>query len=498
MEIQDILQGLSQAEINAITSPDERSLIVNTTLQQAVVYVNGTFKQSSFENTDDIPEGTNKFATSADLSQISTNASDITSLQTGKEDTFTKNTAFNKDFGTSAGEVLEGNTTTITPTQASDIASNNAKISFPEAPNDGKQYARKDLGWEEVAASATASALPVIVLKSNDDANTFTRTSPLIIPWNVEKYKDTGFSHSNSTNNTRATVDDESTYQIGGRIRVRNTIDQRAQPTIKVFINGTEQDWNLASGYIRNAGNSSDDWTLEFTYEPEKLNANDYIELELSHEDANPTTVDSTFVGTESAFWIIRLQGAKGDQGATGPAGSVNSASNKGTGDGVFKTLNVDDLEFKSLKAGTNITITSSADELEIEANSTAGVQLYDQIITASNSVSHSASTGTPTDVPTLSLTVAETGDYIVYGSVNFDNLNLDNSGVELAFAVNNTTTTQPWAVSPMAKKKKYNGTQGTWGSVSLTAGQTITLRMSTGGSSADIESRKLYIATWK
>ena len=67
MEIQDIIQGLTQAEITAITSPDERSLIVNTTLNQAVIYVNGTFKQASFVNTDDIPEGTNKFSTSADL-----------------------------------------------------------------------------------------------------------------------------------------------------------------------------------------------------------------------------------------------------------------------------------------------------------------------------------------------------------------------------------------------------------------------------------------------
>jgi len=99
MEIQDIIQGLTQAEITAITTPDERSLIVNTTLNQAVIYVNGTFKQASFVNTDDIPEGTNKFATSADLSAITANT---------------------------------------------------AKVSFPEAPSDSKQYARKDAAWEEV------------------------------------------------------------------------------------------------------------------------------------------------------------------------------------------------------------------------------------------------------------------------------------------------------------------------------------------------------------
>jgi hypothetical protein len=64
-----------------------------------------------------------------------------------KEDAFSKNTAFNKDFGTVAGTVLEGDTTTITPTQASDITTNNAKISFPEAPNDGQEYVRKSLAW---------------------------------------------------------------------------------------------------------------------------------------------------------------------------------------------------------------------------------------------------------------------------------------------------------------------------------------------------------------
>jgi hypothetical protein len=86
MEIQDIIQGLTSAEIAAITSPEANTLIVNTTLQQAVIYVNGTFKQASFENTDDIPEGTKKFSTSADLAQITTNTSDISTLQANSFD----------------------------------------------------------------------------------------------------------------------------------------------------------------------------------------------------------------------------------------------------------------------------------------------------------------------------------------------------------------------------------------------------------------------------
>lgn len=119
MEIQDIIQGLTQAEITAITSPDERSLIVNTTLNQAVIYVNGTFKQASFENTDDIPEGTNKFATSADLAAI---------------------------------------------------IANTAKVSFPEAPNDSKQYARKDLGWVEITGGEGSSLIACCPFGAKSDS----------------------------------------------------------------------------------------------------------------------------------------------------------------------------------------------------------------------------------------------------------------------------------------------------------------------------------------
>ena len=119
MEIQDIIQGLTQAEITAITSPDERSLIVNTTLNQAVIYVNGTFKQASFVNTDDIPEGTNKFATSANLAAI---------------------------------------------------IANTAKVSFPEAPNDGKQYARKDLVWDEITGGAGSSLIACCPFGAKSDS----------------------------------------------------------------------------------------------------------------------------------------------------------------------------------------------------------------------------------------------------------------------------------------------------------------------------------------
>jgi len=44
----------------------------------------------------------------------------------------------------------------LTSTERSAISTNTSKVSFPEAPEDGKQYARKDADWEEVAAASAA------------------------------------------------------------------------------------------------------------------------------------------------------------------------------------------------------------------------------------------------------------------------------------------------------------------------------------------------------
>jgi hypothetical protein len=80
-----------------------------------------------------------------------------TSAEIGAKPNFSENTAFNKDFGTSAGQVLQGNTTTISPTQSSNIVTNNGKVSFPEAPNDGQEYVRKSEAWW-VASAGGGSA----------------------------------------------------------------------------------------------------------------------------------------------------------------------------------------------------------------------------------------------------------------------------------------------------------------------------------------------------
>ena len=79
--------------------------------------------------------------------------------------------------------------------------------------------------------------------------------------------------------------------------------------------------------------------------------------------------VDSVNAGTG-----ISVDTTTGDVTVTNSApGEYNTASNVGAGEGVFKLKVGSDLEFKTLTAGSNITLTGSADEIEISASGGGG-----------------------------------------------------------------------------------------------------------------------------
>ncbi len=56
-------------------------------------------------------------------------------------------------LGVTSNTALAGNTTTITTAQENEIAANTLKVTFPEAPSDGSQYARQNGGWSVVSGS---------------------------------------------------------------------------------------------------------------------------------------------------------------------------------------------------------------------------------------------------------------------------------------------------------------------------------------------------------
>jgi hypothetical protein len=101
----------------------------------------------------DVVLTTNDINDSASLNKYTTEEEKTKLL--GIEDNATANssdaTLLNRanHTGTQAANTISDFESTVSSN--TDVAANNAKVSFPEAPNDSKQYARKNLGWEEVS-----------------------------------------------------------------------------------------------------------------------------------------------------------------------------------------------------------------------------------------------------------------------------------------------------------------------------------------------------------
>lgn len=79
------------------------------------------------------------------------------------------------------------------------------------------------------------------------------------------------------------------------------------------------------------------------------------------------------YTGSIDTYISLLLSTVFNEIGTGGGTGDVTGASNTGTGYGVFKDKSGTSLRFKSLKQGSNILITESADELEISSTSGGG-----------------------------------------------------------------------------------------------------------------------------
>jgi hypothetical protein len=93
--------------------------------------------------------------------------------------------------------------------------------------------------------------------------------------------------------------------------------------------------------------------------------------------DQSGNSYSGTYLGTLSA---VNAFLDKCCPSGGGGGGESNTASNVGTGEGVFKQKLGVDLQFKTLLAGTGVNITSAADELTIDASSVGDMlaSIYD------------------------------------------------------------------------------------------------------------------------
>ena len=104
---------------------------------------------------DDTTETVDLFVSSGTVNSVFSRTGTVVAVS-GDYDTDEVTEATNlyyTDARVAANSAVALNTakTGITAQQATDITTNNTKVTFPEAPNDGTQYARKSLGWEAVA-----------------------------------------------------------------------------------------------------------------------------------------------------------------------------------------------------------------------------------------------------------------------------------------------------------------------------------------------------------
>ena len=120
------------------------------------------------------------------------------------------------------------------------------------------------------------------------------------------------------------------------------------------------------------------------------------------------------------------------EQGGGG-GGEVNTASNVGTGDGIFKQKTGVDLEFKSLIGGTNVSIVNNPNDLTINATGGGGgaslrnVTSTDTFATANETINCTSGTFT-INLPTA---VGIQGDIFTLVNSGTGNITLDPNGTE-------------------------------------------------------------------
>jgi len=132
------------------------------------VILNNSHRASDGKNHSDvILNNSHRSGTGSDHSDVAANTVHKTSDGKNHSDVVLNNTHRASDGKNHSDVVLNNTHRSSDGKDHSDVVTNNAKVSFPEAPEDGKQYARKDAAWDEVLSSSADMSKSVYDVTDN-------------------------------------------------------------------------------------------------------------------------------------------------------------------------------------------------------------------------------------------------------------------------------------------------------------------------------------------
>jgi hypothetical protein len=152
--------------------------------------------------------------------------------------------------------------------------------------------------WNQIDGSGSGTTYSPTLVQVYDSAGgtDMNTAGGLAVPWATETRKDTGFTHSNTVNNTRVYLDTTDWYQIGYSISHENQTTGRKNVKCSIRMNGTTYVTpSVSYSYSRN---TTDEWaTNTGTALIQTAAANEYYEvmcnLEGSSGSANTVTGQS-------------------------------------------------------------------------------------------------------------------------------------------------------------------------------------------------------------
>ena len=234
------------------------------------------------------------------------------------------------------------------------------------------------------------------------------------------------------------------------------------------------------------------------------------------------TSAERTKIGnslttiTGSDHSQLTLDDGTNPHGTTKGNVGLSNADNTSDADKPVSTAQQTALNLKRDKTAIKNSIEDDSGSLQLvnDANSpgneqyygtnASGTKGYHTLPTASSSYfkaevlsttnSNNFNSNTPTNIPDLSFTITQDGDYVFYSAVNCNND--ENEELEMYFAKNGTTINNS-IITDRQQKNQDQSIQNTYPVDGLVIGDVITVQFNTRGDNVDLLTRRMLIQSW-